>query len=187
MPVPGKSTVLANIARCALDADAAVDIHAIASTWSPLLLLPRLTARRRWPASTSGRPSSSTRAIPRLVLVDDADRLDGEVFERLAALDDPRLVVIAAGRTREPRTSRPLDCAAAPLASRCDSAPPRRRRRDVRSAPACHLVASGRRSRAADRRRHDDTRVPGVGPARRRRRAIEVPADRQLEQVGRHA
>ena len=37
----------------------------------------------------------------RLVLVDDADRLDGEVFERLAALDDPRLVVIAAGRTRE--------------------------------------------------------------------------------------
>jgi hypothetical protein len=35
------------------------------------------------------------------VLVDDADRLDGEVFERLAALDDPRLVVIVAGRTRE--------------------------------------------------------------------------------------
>ena len=37
----------------------------------------------------------------RLVLVDDADRLDGEVFERLAALKDPRLVVIAAGRTRD--------------------------------------------------------------------------------------
>jgi hypothetical protein len=36
----------------------------------------------------------------RLVLIDDADRLDGAVFERLAALEDPRLVVIVAGRTR---------------------------------------------------------------------------------------
>ena len=35
------------------------------------------------------------------MLVDDADRLDGEVFDRLAALDDPRLVVIVAGRTRD--------------------------------------------------------------------------------------
>ena len=29
------------------------------------------------------------------MLVDDADRLDGEVFERLAALSDERLIVIA--------------------------------------------------------------------------------------------
>jgi predicted ATPase len=55
----GKSTVLANIARCALSADAGVDIHAIASTWSPLLLLPGSRARRHWPGSTSGRRSSS--------------------------------------------------------------------------------------------------------------------------------
>jgi hypothetical protein len=38
---------------------------------------------------------------PRLVFVDDADRLGGEVFERLTRLDDPDLVVIAAGRTRD--------------------------------------------------------------------------------------
>jgi S-DNA-T family DNA segregation ATPase FtsK/SpoIIIE len=98
----GKSTVLANIARCALGAHADVDIHAIASTWSPLVLLPGLASATtlagiaKWAAEFF---DGSDRA--RLVLVDDADRLDGEVFERLAALDDPRLVVIAAGRTRE--------------------------------------------------------------------------------------
>ena len=41
----GKSTLLANLARCALSVGADVDIHAIASTWSPLLLLDRLTKR----------------------------------------------------------------------------------------------------------------------------------------------
>ena len=98
----GKSTVLTNIARCALAADASVDIHAIASTWSPLLLLPRLTSAttlagiEKWSAEFFDQTERA-----RLVLVDDADRLDGEVFERLAALDDPRLVVIAAGRTRD--------------------------------------------------------------------------------------
>jgi S-DNA-T family DNA segregation ATPase FtsK/SpoIIIE len=98
----GKSTVLTNIARCALDADASVDIHAIASAWSPLLLLPRLTSAttlagiEKWSAEFFDQ---SERA--RLVLIDDADRLDGEVFERLVALNDPRLVVVAAGRTRD--------------------------------------------------------------------------------------
>ena len=98
----GKSTVLANIARCALGADAGVDIHAIASTWSPLLLLPRLTSA----TTLAGLDKWATEFFvttdrSRLVLVDDADRLDGEVFERLAALSDERLVVIVAGRTRE--------------------------------------------------------------------------------------
>ncbi|MBK5332508.1 MAG: hypothetical protein JJD93_11085 [Ilumatobacteraceae bacterium] len=98
----GKSTVLTNIARCALAADASVDIHAIASTWSPLLLLPRLTSAttlagiEKWSAEFFDQTDRA-----RLVLVDDADRLDGDVFDRLAALDDPRLVVIAAGRTRD--------------------------------------------------------------------------------------
>ena len=99
--------MLTNIARCALDADAAVDIHAIASTWSPLLLLPRLTSAttlagiEKWAAEFFDQTERA-----RLVLVDDADRLDGEVFERLAALNDPRLVVIVAGRTRGARSSR---------------------------------------------------------------------------------
>jgi DNA segregation ATPase FtsK/SpoIIIE, S-DNA-T family len=98
----GKSTVLTNIARCALAANAAVDIHAIASTWSPLLLLPRLTSAttlagiEKWSAEFFDQTDRA-----RLVLVDDADRLDGEVFERLVSLNDPRLVVIAAGRTRD--------------------------------------------------------------------------------------
>jgi hypothetical protein len=35
------------------------------------------------------------------VLVDDADRLDGDVFERLALLSDPRMVLVVAGRTRD--------------------------------------------------------------------------------------
>jgi hypothetical protein len=35
------------------------------------------------------------------VFVDDADRLEGPVFERLTALDDPQLFVVAAGRTRD--------------------------------------------------------------------------------------
>ncbi len=98
----GKSTLLANIARCALGVDAAIDIHAIASTWSPLLLLPRLTSAttlagiERWAAEFFDQTDRA-----RLVLVDDADRLDGAVLERLAALSDPRLVVVVAGRTRE--------------------------------------------------------------------------------------
>ena len=98
----GKSTLLTNIARCALAADADVDVHAIASTWSPLLLLPRLTSATtlagidKWSAEFFGR---SERA--RLVLVDDADRLDGEVFERLAQLDDDRTALVVAGRTRD--------------------------------------------------------------------------------------
>ncbi len=97
----GKSTVLTNLARCALDIGAGVDIHAIASTWSPLLLLPGLTS-----ASTLGGIDKwaaeffATTERDRLVLVDDADRLEGKVFERLAAVNDPRLVVIVAGRTR---------------------------------------------------------------------------------------
>lgn len=98
----GKSTLLTNIARCALGVDAAVEIHAIASTWSPLLLLPRLTSAttlvgiERWAAEFFDRTERA-----RLVLVDDADRLDGAVFKRLAELSDPRLVVVAAGRTRD--------------------------------------------------------------------------------------
>jgi S-DNA-T family DNA segregation ATPase FtsK/SpoIIIE len=97
----GKSTVLTNLARCALNIGADVDIHAIASTWSPLLLLPRLTSAttlagiEKWAAEFFDRTDRS-----RLVLIDDTDRLDGEVFERLADLSDPKLVVIVAGRTR---------------------------------------------------------------------------------------
>ncbi len=98
----GKSTLLTNLARCALGAGADVDVHAIASTWSPLLLLPGLTSATtmagldRWAEEFFDRTARA-----RLVLIDDADRLDGSVFERLAGLDDPRLVVVAAGRTRE--------------------------------------------------------------------------------------
>ncbi|MEP7202717.1 MAG: FtsK/SpoIIIE domain-containing protein [Ilumatobacteraceae bacterium] len=98
----GKSTVLTNIARCALAAAADVDVHAIASTWSPLLLLPRLARATtlsgidKWAAEFF---DSTDR--PRLVLIDDADRLDGDVFERLASLGDPRTVLVVAGRTRD--------------------------------------------------------------------------------------
>ena len=98
----GKTTVLTNLARCALAARADVDIHAIASTWSPLLLLPRLTSAttlagiEKWSVEFFDQSER-----PRLVLIDDADRLDGDVFDRLAALDDPLLVVIVAGRTRD--------------------------------------------------------------------------------------
>jgi DNA segregation ATPase FtsK/SpoIIIE, S-DNA-T family len=98
----GKSTLLANIARCALAIDSGVDIHAIASTWSPLLLLPRLASAttlagiEKWSAEFFDRTERA-----RLVLIDDADRLEGPVFERLTALDDPRLVLIVAGRTRD--------------------------------------------------------------------------------------
>jgi len=93
---------MANLARCALSVGADVDIHAIASTWSPLLLLQGLTSATtlagvdKWAAEFFDQ---STR--PRLVFVDDADRLEGEVFERLVSLDDPQLFVIAAGRTRD--------------------------------------------------------------------------------------
>jgi DNA segregation ATPase FtsK/SpoIIIE, S-DNA-T family len=98
----GKSTVLTNIARCALEITAAVDIHAIASTWSPLLLLPHLASATtlagidKWSTEFFDRTERA-----RLVLIDDADRLEGPVFERLTALDDPRLVLIVAGRTRD--------------------------------------------------------------------------------------
>jgi S-DNA-T family DNA segregation ATPase FtsK/SpoIIIE len=97
----GKSTVLTNMARCALGIGADVDVHAIASTWSPMLLMPRLTSATtlagidKWAAEFFDRDDRS-----RLVFIDDADRLEGDVFDRLAELDDPRVVVIAAGRTR---------------------------------------------------------------------------------------
>ena len=98
----GKSTVLTNLARCALGIGSGVDIHAIASTWSPLLLLPGLTSATtlggidKWAAEFF-----ATADRDRLVLIDDADRLASEVFERLAAMHDPRVVVIVAGRTRD--------------------------------------------------------------------------------------
>lgn len=98
----GKSTLLTNIARCALQVDGDIDIHAIASTWSPLLLLPGLTSAttlagiEKWAAELFDRTDRA-----RLVLVDDADRLEGPILERLAALSDPRLVVVAAGRIRD--------------------------------------------------------------------------------------
>ena len=69
--------------------------------WSPLLLFPHLTSATtlagidKWASEFFDRTDRD-----RLVLIDDADRLDGAVFERLAMLDDPRLVVIVAGRTR---------------------------------------------------------------------------------------
>lgn len=97
----GKSTVLMNIARCVSSIDSEVDVHAIAATWSPLALLPHLASATtlagidKW----AGEFFDNTDRA-RMVLVDDADRLDGAVFERLAALDDSRLVVVAAGRTR---------------------------------------------------------------------------------------
>lgn len=97
----GKSTVLMNIARCAASIDSGADIHAIAATWSPLLLFPHLTSATtlagidKWASEFFDRTDRD-----RLVLIDDADRLDGAVFERLAMLEDPRLVVIVAGRTR---------------------------------------------------------------------------------------
>ncbi|MDP9463969.1 MAG: ATP-binding protein, partial [Actinomycetota bacterium] len=98
----GKSTLLTNIARCALGIDGDVDIHAIASTWSPLLLLPRLTSAttmagiETWAAKFFEQTERD-----RLVLIDDADRVDGSVFEQLAKLSDHRLVVVVAGRTRD--------------------------------------------------------------------------------------
>ncbi|HEY7625609.1 MAG TPA: FtsK/SpoIIIE domain-containing protein, partial [Ilumatobacteraceae bacterium] len=97
----GKSTVLVNIARCVSSIDSGVDVHAIAATWSPLALLPHLASATtlagidKWATEFFDRTDRD-----RLVLIDDADRLDGAVFERLAALEDPRLVVIVAGRTR---------------------------------------------------------------------------------------
>ena len=97
----GKSTLLMNLARCALGAGADADIHAIAATWSPLLLLARLTSATtlagidRWAGEFFDRTDRS-----RLVFIDDSDRLDGPVFERLASLSDPGLVVVVAGRTR---------------------------------------------------------------------------------------
>jgi hypothetical protein len=49
---------------------------------------------------------------PRLVLVDDADRVGGPSFERLAALRDDHLIVVVAGRGDDLRApghwSRPL-------------------------------------------------------------------------------
>jgi hypothetical protein len=70
----GKSTVLTNLARCAINIGAEVDIHAIASTWSPLLLLPRLTSATtlagldKWAAEFFDRADRA-----RLVLIDDPD------------------------------------------------------------------------------------------------------------------
>jgi hypothetical protein len=98
----GKSTLLTNLARCAIHVGGDTAVYAAASTRSSLLMVPGLAGATtlsdidRWAVELFSQADR-----PRLVLVDDADRMSDAVFERLAALSDPTIAVIVAGRGRE--------------------------------------------------------------------------------------
>ncbi len=98
----GKSLLLATLACGALRLGDDVAVYVAAATSGPLLALPGLAGA----TTLLGIEQWATQLFedtgrPRLVLIDDADRAGDAVLERLAALDDPGITVIVAGRTRQ--------------------------------------------------------------------------------------
>jgi DNA segregation ATPase FtsK/SpoIIIE, S-DNA-T family len=98
----GKSLLLATLACGALHLGDDVSVYVVAATSGPLLALPGLAGA----TTLLGIEQWATQLFedtdrPRLVLIDDADRAGDAILERLAALDDPSITVIVAGRTRQ--------------------------------------------------------------------------------------
>ncbi len=109
----GRSTVLAAIATALHCADPTVTVHAVAPRGGPLDAVATVAARASTPPEVAAWVEDILAARgPRVVLVDDADRLAGPSFERLAAVDDDVVSFVVAGRPDGLRSvshwSRPL-------------------------------------------------------------------------------
>ena len=97
-PGSGRSSVLTAFARAAASVDPELAVFAVAPRGGPLAEVGGLD-RPSGSADVSAWVDRATAAGGRrLVLVDDADRLDGPDFERLGALRDDEVIVVVAGR-----------------------------------------------------------------------------------------
>ncbi len=108
----GRSSVLTAFARAAVGVAADLAVFAVAPRGGPLSEIDGLD-RPTEPADVSDWVDRIIAAPGRrLVLVDDADRVGGPNFERLAALRDDGVIVVVAGRADDLRApghwSRPL-------------------------------------------------------------------------------
>lgn len=96
-PGTGRSSVLVAFARAARHVEPPLQVFAVAPRGGPLTSVTGID-RPGAPADVAAwvdRIAGS--GEPRLVLVDDADRVGGPSFERLGTLRDDRLVVVIAG------------------------------------------------------------------------------------------
>lgn len=111
----GRSTVLDAIAAAAHRSGAPVTLFVAAPGGGPLAdvdgdVIAGASAVDESAAAWVDRVLGATG--PRLVIVDDADRIDGAPFDRLGAVDDPDVTVVVGGRNGDLRAadhwSRPL-------------------------------------------------------------------------------
>ncbi len=112
-PRSGKSSVLVAIAEAARRVDPSMPVFAVGPRGGPLMATDAVTDRPDTPAAVAdwvGRIADASG--PRLVLVDDADRLAGPSFDRLASLVAGDLMLVVAAPAHELRSpshwTRPL-------------------------------------------------------------------------------
>ncbi|MGB0113741.1 MAG: FtsK/SpoIIIE domain-containing protein [Ilumatobacteraceae bacterium] len=97
-PGSGRSSVLAAFAAAASRVEPRLETYSVTPRGGPLADIEG-TDHPATPSDVAAWVDRIAEATtPRLVLVDDADRLGGPSFERLAALRDDELIVVVAGR-----------------------------------------------------------------------------------------
>jgi S-DNA-T family DNA segregation ATPase FtsK/SpoIIIE len=95
----GRSTVLANVAAAVHRADPDVVVFSVAPRAGPLHSVPTIDHRASTPVEVAGWVDTILGTHgPRLVLIDDADRLGGPSFDRLVTAQDDDLSFVIAGR-----------------------------------------------------------------------------------------
>jgi S-DNA-T family DNA segregation ATPase FtsK/SpoIIIE len=102
-PGTGRSSVLAAFAAAAQMLDPALSTFAVAPRGGPVAELDDVDLPSEPADVSSWVDRIAAHPGRRLVLVDDADRLGGPSFERLAALRDDDLIVVLAGRNDDLR------------------------------------------------------------------------------------
>lgn len=111
-PGTGRSSLLAAVARASATVAPDVAVFAVAPRGGPLTEIDGLDMPARSDDVADWVDRIEATAGRRVVLVDDADRVGGPSFERLAGLRDDDLVVVVAGRADELRAgghwSKPL-------------------------------------------------------------------------------
>jgi S-DNA-T family DNA segregation ATPase FtsK/SpoIIIE len=105
-PRSGKSSVLVAVAEAVRRTGGATTIFAVGPRGGPLMASDAVDDRPDTPADVAAWVERIASAQgTKLVLVDDADRIGGPSFERLAALRDERCAIVVAGTADELRSS----------------------------------------------------------------------------------